>query len=148
MARMYPTFDAFPSPLRPKVLLVEDDTAVRRSLQLVLQARGFDVKAFADPEFLLHDAAIDDAACLVADFRLQRGCSGLDLLSALRHKTWVGPAILITAYPSAALTEEATQRGFAAVLSKPFRERELADTVAQLIECRQSFADPGIAPSH
>ena len=133
MVRMYPVSDAFPSPVRPKVLLVEDDAAVRRSLQLVLQARGFDVKAFADPELLLHDGAIEGAGCLIADFRLQQNCSGLDLLSALRHRCWTGPAILITAYPSAALVEEASERGFAAVLSKPFRDRELADTVARLL---------------
>lgn len=148
MARMYPISDAFSSPVRPKILLVEDDTAVRRSLQLVLQARGFDVRAFADPGLLLRDGAPVDAGCLIADFRLQQTCSGLDLLSALRNNSWTGPAILITAFPSVELTEEATQRGFAAVLSKPFREREIADTVAQLIKCNQSFADPGIAPNH
>lgn len=118
---------------RPAVVLVEDDTAVRRSLQLVLQARGFDVKAFPDPEMLLRDGAIDGATCLIADYRLQQNCTGLDLLSALRHRSWSAPAILITAYPSASLSEEAIRRGFSAVLSKPFRDRELADTVAKLI---------------
>ena len=133
MALMYPMSDAFSSPVRPKILLVEDDMAVRRSLQLVLQARGFDVRAFADPELLLRDGATEDAGCLIADFRLQQNCSGLDLLSALRNRSWTGPAILITAYPSPALAEEARERGFAAVLSKPFRDRELADTVARLL---------------
>lgn len=148
MARMYSTFDAASSQNRPKVLLVEDDTAVRRSLQFVLQARGFDVKAFADPEPLLRDGATDGAACLVSDYRLQRNCTGLDLLSALRVKCWTGPAVLITAFPSAALTEQARQRGFAAVLSKPFREHELADTVAKLIEGEQSLPGPHVTPEY
>jgi FixJ family two-component response regulator len=91
------------------------------------------VRAFADPELLLCDGATKDAGCLIADFRLQQNCSGLDLLSALRRRSWSGPAILITAYPSAALAEEAKERGFAAVLSKPFRDRELADTVTRLL---------------
>ena len=130
---MYSAHAAPSSPGPPKVLLVEDDTAVRRSLQLVLQARGFDVKAFADPKLLLRDGAADGAACLVADYQLQQTCNGLDLLSALRRNAWTGPAILITAYPSAALTEEAVLRGYATVLAKPFRDRELADTVARLV---------------
>lgn len=133
MVRMYPVSDSFSAPVRPKIVLVEDDAAVRRSLQLVLQARGFDVKAFAEPERLLRDGAIGDAGCLIADFQLKQNCSGLDLLSALRNRPWTGPAILITAYPSAALAEEATERGFAAVLSKPFRDSELADMVARLV---------------
>ena len=33
---------------RPQVVIVEDDNGVRRSLQLLLQGRGFEVKAFAD----------------------------------------------------------------------------------------------------
>lgn len=115
------------------MLLVEDDTAVRRSLQLVLQARGFDVQAFADPELLLRAGGMGEAACLVADYRLQQSRNGLELLTELRRNSWRGPAILITAFPSAALAEEAAQRGFSAVLAKPFRERELADTVARLV---------------
>jgi FixJ family two-component response regulator len=130
---MYSAYAAPSSPGPPKVLLVEDDTAVRRSLQLVLQARGFDVKAFADPELLLRDGAADSAACLVADYQLQPSCNGLELLSALRRNAWTGPAILITAYPSAALTQEAALHGYATVLAKPFRDRELADTVARLV---------------
>lgn len=130
---MYPSSEILSSPARPKVLLVEDDTAVRRSLQLVLQARGFEVKAFAGPEPLLRDHATGDAACLVADYRLQQGRTGLDVLKELRQRRWAGPAVLITAYPSDTLRDEADQCGFAGVLAKPFRDRELADTVTRLI---------------
>ena len=130
---MYPSSEILSSPARPKVLLVEDDTAVRRSLQLVLQARGFEVKAFASPELLLRDGATDDAACLVTDYRLSQDRTGVDLLRQLRRNNWAGPAVLITAYPSESLNAEAAQCGFAAVLAKPFRDRELADRVAQLV---------------
>lgn len=119
---------------KPQVILVEDDAGVRRSLLLVLRARGFDVRAFSGPQLLLSDGAdIDGAACLVADYRFDHD-NGLDLLTALRLKPWSGPAILITAYHSAALEEEARRRGFAAVLAKPFHDRELADTVARLVD--------------
>ncbi|MBS0502456.1 MAG: response regulator [Proteobacteria bacterium] len=130
---MLSPFEVRPLSPRPKVLLVEDDTAVRRSLLLVLQARGFDVKAYADPVSLLREGATKGAACLIADYLLQRNCDGLDLLGTLRKNRWAGPAILITAHSSAALSEKAFQCGFAAVLAKPFRERELAETVIRLI---------------
>jgi len=120
------------TPQVPKILLVEDDEAVRRSLQLMLQASGFQVRAFAGSDSLLHDSTNDDAACLVVDYRLSQ-TDGLALLDALRNRFWRGPAVLITAYPSARLAADAQQHGFAAVLEKPFHERQLVTTVRDLI---------------
>ena len=118
-------------PPRPRILLVEDDSAVRRSLQLLLQARGYDVRAHASGITMLEDPAWLEAACMVADYRLE-GPDGFEILSRLRAKGWAGPAVLITAYPSADLAQRAQAGGFSQVIEKPFREGVVADTVARL----------------
>ena len=120
-----------PAQQRPRLLLVEDDAGVRRSLQLLLRARGFDVRAYAQGESLLADPLAQDACCFVADYRLET-TDGITVLSNLRERGWSGPALLITAFLSAELAERALAHGFDRVLEKPFHERELSDAVVGL----------------
>lgn len=116
---------------RPRLLLVEDDAGVRRSLQLLFRARGFDVRAYATGSALLADPQSRDARCFVADYRLEE-IDGIEVLSRLRDSGWSGPAVLITAFPSADLSAHALAHGFSQVLEKPFREHALGDAVARL----------------
>ena len=116
---------------RTRLLLVEDDAGVRRSLQLLLRARGFDVRAYAEGTALLADPLADSAGCFVADYSMA-DLDGLEVLSRLRSRGWSGPAVLITAFPTEELKERALASGFDEVLEKPFREHALADTMVRL----------------
>ncbi|NIJ15392.1 response regulator transcription factor [Sphingobium vermicomposti] len=124
---------------RPRLLLVEDDAGVRRSLQLLFRARGFDVRAYATGAALLADPLTRDACCFVADFRLEE-IDGIEVLARLRKTGWSGPAVLITAFPSADLSARALAQGFGQVLEKPFREHALGDAVARLMGAGQATA--------
>lgn len=110
---------------RRRAVLVEDDEPVRRSLQLVLHARGYDVRSFASAVPFLDDLRCDDMDLLVTDYRLPDG-DGLGILRALHRAGWQGRAILITAFRSSALFDSAKACGFDAVLEKPLRPNELA----------------------
>lgn len=114
-------------PERPRVLLVEDDSAVRRSIQLILQARGYDVRAFSSGALALADPSAIEAACLVTDYRMV-GMSGLDLLRGLRAVGWRRPAILITAHRSDYI-EESEGAMFDEILEKPLLDRRLCACV-------------------
>jgi FixJ family two-component response regulator len=111
------------------VLLIEDDEAVRRSLQLLLHWRGYDVRSFPDASPVLDGHGLEDVDVLVTDYRLPDG-DGIGVLRALRRSGWHGKAILITAFPSVALTESARAMGFDAVLEKPLRQHELVGALA------------------
>ena len=122
---------------RPKILLLEDDSGVRRSLQLLLQAQGFDVRAYAAGAPLLSDESADEAVCLIADYRME-DLDGIAVLLRLRAKNWAGPAILITAFSSQDLRERAISAGYAVVLEKPLRQHALVETVSRLTAHRRS----------
>ncbi|MEE2916214.1 response regulator [Sphingomonas ginsenosidimutans] len=109
---------------RRAALVVEDDDGVRRSLQLLLHWRGYEVRSFASAGALLAGADLDDAAVLIADFRLP-DATGCDVRRALGDRGWTGRSVLITGYPSAALDALARDSGFDAVLSKPLRQQAL-----------------------
>ena len=83
--------------LRTSVLLVEDDDSVRRSLQLLLRSRGFDVCAYASARQVLTDLDARSAQCLIADFVMPE-TDGFALLHALRGQGWRRPAILISGF--------------------------------------------------
>lgn len=116
---------------RPRLLLAEEDAELRRSMQLFLCARGFDVRAYASGAALLADPLAPTACCVVADYQLD-GMDGIQLLSCLLAIGWSGPAVLIARTPSAELEERARAQGFAHVLEKPFREHVLGCAVARL----------------
>jgi FixJ family two-component response regulator len=118
--------DSVVSPVaRPQVLLVEDDEAVRRSLHLLLQWRGYDVRSYCGARALLDDGGdLSSATTLVTDYRLPDG-DGIGVLQALQRRNWQGRSILITAFPDAMLRDAANASGFDAVLDKPIRQHEL-----------------------
>lgn len=115
-----------PSRIAPRglcVLLVEDDEAVRRSLQLLLEWNGYDVRAHALATSAAQ-ASLDGIDLLVADYELQDG-DGIALLNRLRELGWRGRAVLITGALSEALAERARDAGFHATLEKPLARHAL-----------------------
>lgn len=116
---------------RPQIVLLEDDNGVRRSLQLLLQGRGFDVKAYAGAAPLLADPEFAEADCLVADYRLA-DTNGIEVLRSLRKNGWTKPAVLVTAFSSAEVTAEATAAGFTEVFEKPVKDHVLITALKRL----------------
>lgn len=106
------------------ILLVDDDDAVRRSLQLLLHWRGYDVRSFAAAGTIIADTRLGDDDVLIADYRLPDG-DGFGVLRSLRRNGWHGKAILITAHANDVCRDDAVAAGFDAVLAKPLRQHEL-----------------------
>lgn len=120
------------SPDRPLVLLVEDDDAVRRSLQLLLSGHGYDVRAYASGAGLEHDPEALRAECLVADLVIPDG-NAVTLITALREAGWKGPAILISGHLTNEWAERALAQGYSAAFAKPIGETVLTKCLARLL---------------
>jgi FixJ family two-component response regulator len=100
-------------------------------MQLLLQAQGFDVRAYANGITLLADEANSEAKCFIADYRMD-DLNGIAVLTRLRERGWTGPAILITAYATNDLSGAAIAAGFDVVLEKPLRKHALIEAVTRL----------------
>jgi FixJ family two-component response regulator len=111
-------------PARPHLIVVDDDDGVRRSLQLMLHWRGYDVHSFAAAEPVLADPRALEAALLVVDQSLPDG-DGISLMATLRERGWRGRAVMITGSSTPGLVEEAGRHGCTTVLEKPLRNFEL-----------------------
>lgn len=115
------------------IVLVEDDESMRRALQRLLNAFGFDCDAFVSAESLLASGPGEGAACVVSDLKLP-GMSGLDLLREMRARGGWPPLILITAHDVPGLADDAARRGAAAYLPKPFAGTALVQAISGVLE--------------
>lgn len=115
---------------RPRILLVDDDPAVRSSIAFALEVEGFEVGSYASAEAALAWAPLDGEACLVLDHRLP-GMDGLALLRDLRARGVATPAIVITTNPNARLRALVAQQG-AVLLEKPLLGNALASAIRAL----------------
>lgn len=104
-----------------RILLVEDDDAVRRTLALHLRKRGHVVHESRDAESPLLGAEWQDVEydIVLTDIHLP-GVSGVEFAaSLLKHSPYL-PVILITGDPDEALAQEALTFGPVSYLLKPF----------------------------
>jgi FixJ family two-component response regulator len=113
------------------VAVVDDDDAVRDSLQFLLEAAGVPVVTYGSAAQFLNEAAINDISCLVVDQHMPDK-TGLQLVSCLRRRGTMLPVALITGSPSADLLRLASELGIAKVLEKPLDDEMLL----QFIEAR------------
>ena len=116
-----------------KVVLVDDDAAVRSSLKLLLAGRGYEVDVFVGGQAVLNANLSNDHFCLLADY-LMPDIDGISLLSQLRKQGWLGPALLITGHFDSNLDERAIAAGYSAVFQKPLHSERLIDAVAKFAE--------------
>jgi FixJ family two-component response regulator len=104
-------------PCRAKILLVDDDPAVRASLTFLLGLEGFAIEAFSCAEELVARIDLPDTGCLLIDYRLP-DMDGLTLLKTLRVRGVALPAILTAFAPARRLKVRASEAG-AVIVEKP-----------------------------
>ena len=115
-----------------RILLSDDDAAVRRSLQLLLRSNGYEVMAYTTGNALLLDANKRSGDCLIVDCSVS-DIDGIAMLKRLRSSGWRGSAILITAYYADLLAISARDAGFVKVLEKPLNDQILLRTIARAL---------------
>jgi DNA-binding NtrC family response regulator len=112
------------------VLLVDDEALIRWSLTQMLEERGFSITAAASASDALASARSDAFDVVLLDLRLPDS-HDLSLLSRIRQLVPGAAVILMTAYSSEEVAQQARDLGAARVVSKPF---EMADMVRLVLD--------------
>jgi EAL domain-containing protein (putative c-di-GMP-specific phosphodiesterase class I) len=124
-----------------RVLIVDDDAAVRRSYGRVLTRAGMMVLEAPDTEdaitILRSDAELD---VLVSDYNLPTG-TGLDLLAKAQQLNPDLPVLIMTGMPTVDTAVRALERGAIRFLTKPINADEFCDTVNLATRHRRSLAE-------
>ena len=116
----------------PVVFVVDDDLSIRDALTSLLRSVGLRVETFGSAREFLTRQPPDAPGCLVLDVRLP-GLSGLDLQRELAAAQITMPIIFITGHGDIPMTVQAMKAGAVEFLTKPFRDQELLDAIAQAI---------------
>jgi FixJ family two-component response regulator len=128
----------------PIVFVVDDDPSIRDALTSLIRSVGLRVETFESARAFLTRQPSDAPGCLVLDVRLP-GLSGLDLQRELAAAQITVPIIFITGHGDIPMTVQAMKAGAVEFLTKPFRDQDLLDAIAQAIARdrvgRQQHAD-------
>ena len=118
---------------QPIVFVVDDDDAVRASLERLIRSAGFRVKTFASAVQFLKSERPDVPGCLVLDVKLP-GLGGLDLQRRLAESDSAIPIVFITGHGDIPMSVRAIKAGAVEFLTKPFRDQDLLDAINQAIQ--------------
>lgn len=122
------------------VFVVDDDAAVRHSIELLLRAEGLLVLSFADAESFLAHFRPPMHGCLVCDLNMP-GLSGLELQAKLHQEDAGFPVIILTGQGSVPAAVQAMKTGAIDFIEKPFDAGKLTTTVHQSLARNQSALD-------
>jgi FixJ family two-component response regulator len=118
---------------RGTVYVVDDDEAVRDSIQWMLEADGFRVKSFDSAENFLNRYDPRELACLILDVRMS-GMSGPELQDKLIQRKSPVPIIFITGHGDVPLAVESMKKGAMDFIQKPFDEQKLRELVVKMLD--------------
>ena len=114
-----------------KVLVVDDDPVVGKSIGRVLSGKGYAVITAASGEEALDRIAREDYDVVYTDIRMP-GMNGLEVANRIRaSRPWL-PVVIVTGYGDDAAETTARQLGVSAFLHKPLSPQVIEDSAESL----------------
>jgi FixJ family two-component response regulator len=115
------------------VIIVDDDAAIRASLDSLFRSVGLETRLFGSSAELLGSLLPDSPGCIVLDIRLP-GVSGLDLQGQLIRQGIEFPIIFMTGHGDIPMSVRAMKAGAVDFLAKPFRDQDMLDAVTAALK--------------
>ena len=124
---------------RGRVCVIDDDEAIRDSLDFLLAAADFQVSVFETALDFLDALSTLDFGCVVSDVRMP-DIDGIELLKRLKAGGSLFPVVIMTGHGDVPLAVEAMKLGAMDFLEKPFED----DRLIGMIEAALRRAEPGV----
>jgi FixJ family two-component response regulator len=121
------------TPDAPTVFVVDDDPAVRASIQGLLKSANLRSESFETAEEFVRRKRSDGPSCLVLDVGLP-GVSGLDFQRQLAEAGIQIPIIFVTGHGDIPMSVKAMKSGAVEFLTKPFEDQGLLDAIHQALD--------------
>ena len=115
------------------VFVVDDDQAVRQSLDMLIKSVGHSVQTFRSAQEFLDAYDPQKPGCLVLDIRMP-GMSGLELQKTLRQRRIEIPTIFITGHGDVPVAVRALKDGAFEFLEKPFSKQMLLEHIRDALK--------------
>ncbi|OGT12575.1 MAG: hypothetical protein A3F73_10390 [Gallionellales bacterium RIFCSPLOWO2_12_FULL_59_22] len=118
---------------RPVIFVVDDDEAMRDSVQWLLESVKLESRMFSCASDFMAACDPGDEGCMLLDIRMP-GMSGMELLEALKYSGITLPVIIITGHGDVPMAVRALKHGAFDFIQKPFNAQELLDRVNAALE--------------
>ena len=115
------------------VHVIDDDDAMRESLDFLLDSAGLTARTYASAAEFLAVADAAEPGCVVTDIRMP-GMNGLELVGELKSRGVALPIVVITGHGDVPLAVEAMKAGVADFLEKPFSDDVLLATIRRCLD--------------
>lgn len=112
--------------------IVDDDEAVRDSLQVLLDAKGYTAKTYVSAEAFLAAHVNTPAGCAIVDVRMP-GMDGIALMTELRRRAQALPVIVVTGHGDIPLAVQAMKAGAVDFVEKPYANDAIVDAVQRAL---------------
>ena len=123
-----------------KVLIIDDQPAVRTALETLFEVHGLPAVAVGSPEEGLHLLAVEDIGAVVQDMNFAQantdGAEGVALFRKIRELDAEMPVLLMTAWTALETAVTLTKEGAADYIAKPWDDDKLVRTVKNLVSLR------------
>ena len=123
----------------PIVYVIDDDDAVRQSLEFLLKTAGVSVRGFDSAKAFLDVLPAIKSGCIITDVRMPE-ITGIDLLRHLKESGLDIPVIVITGHGDISLAVEAMKIGAVDFLEKPFDDDLLLAAVRSALNTEAGAA--------
>jgi two-component system, LuxR family, response regulator FixJ len=115
-----------------KVYVIDDDAAMRDSLNFLLDAADFEVTLFDTATKFLDTLPGLEFGCVVSDVRMP-GLDGIELLKRMKSLNSLFPIVIMTGHGDIPLAVEAMKLGAVEFLEKPFEDDRLIGVIEAAI---------------
>ena len=116
-------------PISHRVLLVDDDDAIREMMTASLAQKGFDVIAAANVTEALKLITTESFDVLITDLHMPNPSDGFAVITAMRHIQPKALTLLASGYPDVKSAMDAILLEADEIIVKPFETKKLADLV-------------------
>ena len=120
--------------MKPRILVVEDESAIRVALNGLLKREGYEVELAEDGEEALEALERQSFDLVLTDLALGRGATGMDVLKRAKELRRETAVIMITAHGSEKIAVVAMKAGAEDYIPKPFDNDELRVVVGRAID--------------
>jgi len=124
---------------RARVYVIDDDPAMRDSLDFLLDAAGLKVRLFDSAQAFLDELTSLEPGCVVTDVRMP-GIDGMELLRRIQAGTRKLPVIVMTGHGDVPLAVEAMKLGALDFIEKPFDDDRLIGMIETALAASESGA--------
>jgi len=117
-----------------KILVVDDELDMLMLLRMMIEDNtGYEVETTNNPSEALKMLTEKDVDLVITDLKMP-GMDGMELFDELKDIKPEVPVIIITAYGSLEMADEAMKKGVADFITKPFRKDSILFTIKRTLE--------------